>query len=99
MPNSPCAGDARSVPPSSTVGSELAKHFRHALRCSATPQPLQLSLFPPLPAAARRCCLSLLLLLLLLPLLLLLLLCYCSYLSSLLLCFCCLQQIAFAFCC
>ena len=37
-------------------GSELAKHFRHALRCSATPQPLQLSLFPPLPVAARCCC-------------------------------------------
>ena len=38
-------------------GSELAKHFRHTLRCSATPQPLQLSLSPPPPAAARcRCC-------------------------------------------
>ena len=36
-------------------GSELAKHFRHTLRCSATPPPLQLSLSPPpppLPVAA-----------------------------------------------
>ena len=57
MTISPCTGDARSVFPFLYGGSKLAKHFRHTLRCSATPQPLQLSLSLPPPAAACcRCC-------------------------------------------